>query len=586
MTNQTIPRKLLSPLAGALLIGLGLAVAPAAHAQGEARDLALDAFEVEFFRHQVAMPPDELSAAFALACEKGYSAACSRVSWLDDAGRPDLQEAREVMLPSCDAGEPVACMVVGWAEEATAAERSGSDAERYIKRAARNYKVHCDGGFDDACHDYARVLYDYPFLGADPRAAVKRWQEACYAGVGPSCTSLGVLYRDGGRGVKPNSRSARDFGKRGCDAGDPQGCALVAGLDDAGWDAAQLDATYGDLCTQGHRDSCWRLARTYFDGIHPEPSEGRTFELFERACDLGHARACFESGRHFGEGQSTDDDKAAAYYERACDLGAPAGCAAQVDMILADRVEGSVKGARAAFEMACEDRESLPACSRLAYALIEGVEVPRDAERGKKLLHRVCFEEGSDPTACASLGQVYEEGLGGDRDRTEASKFYRWACSSGHIDSCMARGYLLLSDVGVRRDDHEALHMFQRACEGGVAKGCFEAGYILEEATFVTKDLARAAEFFDEGCQGGSARACAGLGRVRELGIDGSPDMAGAREAYEAAVALDNLESKRRLARLLWNGFGGKKDKKRAKQLSSDACQNGDPVACRGPAFL
>jgi len=563
-----------------------LFAASPAMAQGEARDLALEAFELEFFRHQVSMPEAELAARFALACEKGYSAACSRVSWMGDGGRADLQEAKEIMLPSCDAGEPVACMVVGWADEAKSTERSGSDAERYIKRAARGYKVHCDGGFAPACHDYARVLYDYPSLGADPRAAVKRWQEACYAGVGPACTSLAVLYRDGGRSVSPSSRSARDFAGKACDAGDQSGCALQASLDDSDWDVDQLDATYGELCENGHRDSCWRLARTYFDGIHPEPSEGRTFKLFEHACELGHARACFEAGRHFGEGQQTDDLRAAGYYERACELGAPAGCAAQVDMILGERVDGSVKDAQAAFEMACEDRESLPACAQLAFALIEGVDLPRDAARGKELLHRVCADAGSDPVACASLGQVYEEGLGGDRDRTEASKYYRWACASGHIDSCMARGNLLVSDVGVRRDDHEALNMYQRACDGGVAEGCFEAGSILEEATFVTQDLSRAATFYDAGCQGSEPAACAGLGRVRELGIDGTPDMPGAREAYESAVTLDNLEAKRRLARLLWNGFGGKKDKKRAKQLSSDACQNGDPVACRGPEFL
>lgn len=570
-----------------LLLALA-ASAPTAFAQGEARDLALEAFETEFYRRGIAQTDAKLGTDFAMVCARGYSPACSRVTWLDNDGRPDLQAAKDALLPSCDADDPVACIVVGWAYEAEAKSRDGADANKLLKRAALNYKTHCDGGYAPACNDYARVLYDYPQLGADPRAAVKRWQDACFAGSGAACDALAQLYTDGGRqgSVKANRGQAMAMAEKACSLGDVAGCARQADLSRSGWDVDRIDSTYGDLCDQGHRDSCWSLARTYFDGIHPEPEEGRTFALFDRACELGHARSCFEAGRHYGEGELTDDEKASSYYRLACELGAPAGCAAEVDMILADRVDVPLKQALPAFESACEQRESLPACARLAYALIEGMDVPRDAERGKDLLERVCSDSGDDPVACAQLGQCYEEGLGVDRDRTVASKYYRWACGSGHIESCMARGNLLVSDVGVRRDDHEALNMYHRACEGGMAEGCLQAGSILEVATFVTRDLQRAAEFYEQGCTGGVAQACTGLGRVLETGPGGTPDMAGARDAYERAIALDDLEARRSLSRLLWNGFGGKKDKKRAKSLASQACQNGDPVACRGPEAL
>jgi len=561
-----------------------LTTAPA-HAQGEARDLAFEAFQVEFFRHGVAKTEADLEAMFASACEKGYSPACNRVSWLDDDRRPSLESALAVLVPSCDAGEPVACVVTGWANEQLASQRR-SDADRYIKRAARNYKVHCDAGFAPACHDYARVLYEVPDLGADPRAAVKRWQDACSSGFGPSCTALGALYAAGGRSIRADSRTAKSYAQKGCDAGDPAGCALIADDESSGWDAAKLDETYGGLCDQGHRASCWTLARTYFDGIHPEPASGRTQQLFERACDLGHARGCYESGRHYGEGSRPDDAKAADYYLRACSLGSASGCSAQVDMILTDRVEGSIKSALPAFELACEERESAPACAMLADALLEGVDVPRDAERAKELLLRVCRDERSDPNACATLAKVYEEGIGGDRDRTEAAKFHRWACANDAVASCLARGDLLVSDVGVRRDDHEALNMYQRACEGGIAEGCRKAGDIVDTATYVKRVLPMAEDFYTRGCDAKDAASCNGLGRIREEGVDGNPDMAGAREAYDLAVKYGDLDAKRRLARLLWNGYGGRKDKKRAKQLSSEACQNGDPIACRGPAFL
>jgi len=564
-----------------------LALLPvAAQAQGEARDLALEAFSIEFYRHNVSATPTDLAARFQDACERGYNPACRRNNWFNGK-KANLQSAAEMLLPSCESGDPVACIVTGWNYEAEAARAGTPDeALRQIKRAARNYKLHCDQDYSPACHDYARLLYDAKGLGADPRAAVKRWQDACLSGVPASCDTLAKLYTTGGPAIRPNRSSAKSYAKRACDAGFAEGCATLGEMDKEDMDVAEFDAFYGDLCSKGHRDSCWTLARTYFDGIHPEPSDGRAQELFALACDLGHPRACFESGRHHGEGQNTDDAKAAGYYANACELGAPSGCDAFVDMVLAGRTGGSVKEFPEAFDVACEERESKQACSVLGEALIQGVDVPRDAERGRELLHRACTDEGSDILACANLARSYEEGLGGDRDRTEASQFYRWACIGGHAESCLRRGDLLQSDVGVRRDDYEALNMFERACADGLAIACRKGALIPHEGTYVTRDLARAAGLYEKACSMGDGSGCYGLGQVLEVGTEGAPDMSGARTAYEDALSKGAVEAKSSLSRLLWNGFGGKKDKGRARKLASEACKNGDNPACQGPAAL
>jgi TPR repeat protein len=149
------------------------------------------------------------------------------------------------------------------------------------------------------------------------------------------------------------------------------------------------------------------------------------------------------------------------------------------------------------------------------------------------------------------------------------------------------RGDLLVSDVGVRRDDYEALNMYQRACEGGHADACTRAGVILDEATYVVEDRPKALALYDRGCQAGSSMGCTRLGMLREKGLpETGPDMKGARVAYERAISLGSLDAKRLHARLLWNGYGGPRQRGRAKQLCREACQSGDPVACRGPAFL
>ncbi|MEQ1504855.1 MAG: tetratricopeptide repeat protein [Myxococcota bacterium] len=569
----------------AVAVWLGLVGPARAQTAGEARDLALVALRLEFQRDGLAATPDELTKAFDGACNRGYNPACRRSTWLVD-GRPDPNRVVGVFEPSCEAGDVVACLVTGWAlDQIAAVQTNADDRDRTWRKAARQLKADCDGGYQPACHDYAGYLYDNKGVVSDPAPALRRWKAACDAGELASCTTLARLYRDGGSGVTASPELAGKLATQACTGGYIDGCAVVGELTDAGWSAAKLDAFYGKLCDAGHRESCWRLARVYYDGIHPEPTPGRLQGLFERGCDLGHARSCYEAGR-WDLDHGGDINQAAGRFGRACELGDAAGCSSQVDLMLTGRVAGTVREAYDAFNVACDVHQSIRACMVLAFALIDGVQVPRDAERGRALLQRVCVDERSDAASCFTLGRSFEEGLGGDRDRTEATKYYRWACAADHYEACMRRGDLLVSDVGVRRDDHEALNMYQRACDGAIAGGCYEAGRILDEATYVKQDLAQAAVYYGRACDAGEARGCFGLGKVSERGANGTPDMKGARDAYERAIAAGSLDAKRALARLLWNGYGGGRAHGRAKQLCREACQSGDAVACRGPSFL
>lgn len=551
---------------------------------GESRELALQALRLEFERDELSAPPAELDAKFRAACDAGYTLACRRATWSRPSG-PDLQRALDAFEPSCEAGDNVACLVTGWTLDALAPTFSSDERDRAWRKAARFLKEDCEEGFQAACHDFAALLYANKGIVAEPAPSLHRWTVACDKGFAPSCLMLAQLNASGGPGVAVNKAAARKFGDRACALDYPAGCALVGQMQDKTWSGAMLDAYYGGLCDRGHADSCWRLARYYFDGVHPEPQTGRLDSLFARGCALGHARSCFESGRYeVDNGGSVD--LASAQFGRGCDLQDAASCGAQVQLILTGQVHGSVREAQNAFNVACDEGRSKNACKVLAVALIEGEDLPRDAARGRELLRRVCIDERSDPEACFLLGRTYEEGLGGERDRTVASQYYRWSCAGRNLEACSRRGDLLVSDVGVRRDDAEALSMYALACDGGNATACTRGGQILFEGTYLARDLAKAAALYQKGCTGGDGAGCFGLGQALEAGASGRSDEAGARQAYESALAANSFEAKRAMARLLWNGLGGPKDKRRAKELCREACQGGDAVACRGPEFL
>jgi len=571
---------------------LVLAWSQPAEAQGadraaEARDLALAALRLEFGHDNVSANDAELDAKYKTACERGYNPACRRGAWLIE-GRLSTKQAVEVYQPSCDAGDPVACVVVGWSWDRMAAASSSDDERDRLHRDAwKLFRTHCDKGFIPACHFYGASLYhNLGMEDVDPRAGLSRWSKACQAHEYASCTQLARLYRDGGDGIKRNSRSALSLAKKACSGGYADGCYLVGELSDRAWDATLIDTEYGRLCDAGHREACWRLARFYFDGVHVEPTSGRVMALFGRACELGHARACFEAGRWLQDNEGPPDGSA-QLFGRACELGDSAGCGAQVDMMLSGQVHGTIRDATHAFDIACEERRSMRACTQLAAALLEGVQVPRDAARGRRLLADACTDQDSAPDACFQLGQVVEQGIGGPRDRPAGAKFYSWACTAGSVQACMRRGELLYLDGSERqRDDREALSMFQRACEGKLARGCFLGGQIVDSGTNVPKDLPLAQSQYQLGCDLGSPEACNALGALETQGVSGVPDLSAARTAYESALSLGSIEAKRGMARLLWYGLGGRRDRGRAKDLCREACQSGDALACKGPAFL
>lgn len=549
----------------------------------EGQRLALDAFKLEFVREDVTAPPAEIAAAFRRACDRSYQPACKRASWIQD-DVPNLQAVAAVLDKPCENGDPVACLVVSWALDEAAP--GSDDPERTWRSGARLLKMHCDSGFQSACHDYGYFLQDNKGLKADPRAAAIRWQAACDAGVLASCTVLGTQSLEGAPGVERNTRKGLDLLEAACKKSHPAACHAWGGTRERTWTSEQVHTFYDDLCTRGHRDSCWRLGMRYVNGTLEAPTPGAGIDLLRRGCALGHASACYEAGRHYTAGESPAWDTAAEHFERGCHLGESDACKELVDLFLQERAPGSLKTHRFAFESACMLEDHLKSCTLLALGLMQGVDMPRDPYRARELLQRSCVDATSAADACVALGQTFEEGIGGDRDRTVASRYYHWSCYADRFDACERRGELLITGVGVRRDDREALAMFERACQSGMPRSCHRAGVILDEATFVTRDIKRAADHYQAACEGGVANACAGLGKLREEGLDGVPDFKAARAAYELGIAKDDVECRRRMSRLLYNALGGKREKGRARALASEACQKGDPVACRGPAFL
>lgn len=528
-----------------------------------------------FLRRGFTLPTRELEKRLATACETGWALACKAPGWEKD-GRPDLDQASKALETACDAGDADACVAWGWSMERAAIEQSRPELYR---AAARRYKALCDGeSHGTACYDYGTILFNELGVKADPRLGLRRWTQACDLGEPAACSALAKVYRTGLR-TAVNIEKAGSFANRACAGGDPAGCIEQALLVS---DTNREQDQRTRACTLGSVDACWEVAAAYFSGERPEPVKGRTRELLELGCDLGDARSCARAGQLALN--DNDYDHAAERFRSACAVNQVAACDGLVQMILTDRIDTEVTEEVYAFEVACSRADNAMACSELGLALLDGDQSLANQPRARALLRQSCTDATSPARSCYVLGELYETGRGGDRDRTLAAKYYKWACEQGWGQACEKRGDLLAEGVGVQRDHAEAVVMYQAGCDSGLPEACHKGGVLLDEGTYIARDAERAKSLFATACERGVGEGCL---RHGILSMDPSlgTNPAEARQSYETAVGLGNVEAHRRLAYLLWNGFGGKKDKGRAKKLTAEGCKADDPIACRGPAF-
>lgn len=538
----------------------------------------LELLSADFGRRGLRMPDQMLTERYKLACDGGWLLACEAPTW-HTGPVADLERAAPLLEKACDQGDGASCIAFGWALEARA--RSKGDPEQF-KAAARRYKAQCDEAKNQyGCYEYGALLFNAT-LGAtvDPRLGTRRWEAACEGGEKAACTALARVMRVGAPNIKADLEKASAYARRSCDMGDTYGCLEFDVI--RGAEPSELMGRRLAICRAGGVSACWELSTGFVSG-EPEPSTGMARGVLELGCELGSGPSCANAAAMVA--RDGEKDLAGELYRQACALSEPAGCAGIVEMVLASNVEGGLRDHRQAFEVACERGGNAAACSALGLALLDGASFRRDPTRARALLVRSCVDSASPAQPCFVLGDLFETGAGGDKDRTLASQYYRWACTQGHGEACERRGDLLHVGVGVKLDDPESVANYQLGCDAGRPTACHKAAVILDEGAIVARDPARARDLYAIACEKSVPDACLRLGLLFEEGAAGGKQEKDARDAFEKAVALGNVEAHRRLAHLLWNGIGGKKEKGRAKKLCAAGCKADDPIACRGPEW-
>lgn len=515
------------------------------------------------------------------ACLAGDVEACHlHASTLMRKDRREHEEdARSgFMLASrlCEEGHAPACLSAGSSGLCDAA----ADCDAMLGRA-------CGAGEGRACTFMAN-------RGAEEARQVALLDQACSADRPDAlaCYSLGSWYRTREPSA-PERAKAAPLLERACGLGVPAAChelakwylespggagraaSLLARACAAGEEAACGEA-FLEPCRQGQAAACRRLGAVQ---VKDEESAKRRAEVLEAACAREVAEACAALARQ-GRGG----------WDRACELGDARAC---IEAARKLRVEAP--GAAAAWQepalallergCASEHPSRADACEELASVLLDRARTG-DPKRAVELLTRGC--QAGHAGSCETLGSAWWSARGVERNRMEGLEHLTRHCEllPGSCDSAVV-------DFDER----------SRSCEEGSARGCLELGRLLDapDEALTAQDWAVVGKAFQRACELGEAEGCMALARASVEGRGQDRDLAGVIQSFARACKLGDVEGCaeektlaaiqagcaanrpaecRRLADFLLQKPASPADQDRGLKLLERICQQGEPKAC------
>jgi len=355
-----------------------------------------------------AVEPDYDPPAAETACKAGVTAACTDLAvsyrWGEgvDTNRPF---AEMLLRKSCDAADARACTVL--------AELLGTHSDPETSAEAPGlYAMACTLGVAPACETSASAP-------ADMSASLeRRYRAACDTRGIPACRALaamqiaetasareraeglallGGLCRSGDRQSCANAQAywsgqagdtaalrAREFGERGCEAGDAMVCAELG-------NAALREGTAG----RGAALAWFERACAHEASRCASVADVRDEPALAVRCAAGDQAACLDLGLILARTSTAlrDEPRGTALVIAACEAGAPGACRPAGELLLygaagPDR-DAALRRGEALLTRGC-DADEQAACELLADQLVSGDWLPQDTERATTLYLAQC----------------------------------------------------------------------------------------------------------------------------------------------------------------------------------------------------
>jgi TPR repeat protein len=283
--------------------------------------------------------------------------------------------------------------------------------------------------------------------GDDPR--IEELAASCRAGTAGACTQLAHVFARGEGVARSLERAARLF-KDGCSGGDGEACSELAvlwGLGDGVVAADEVEAQrlWRRACDLGHAPACFGLALAREFGEPGAASSDEALALVSKACEDGYAEACkgMAAAHALGQGMPKDPTRAEQLWQRAlelrsraCDAGSAEACLEVADMYTAPM---------SGLEAARRPPGSADPGRNLDYR-----------RRAEALLRAGCDRGDLGTAGCVGLGGLYAENRAAEFDFERALAPLAKACRAGFYEGCeglRSLESLYRGGEGMTRDD-------------------------------------------------------------------------------------------------------------------------------------
>jgi hypothetical protein len=262
-------------------------------------------------------------------------------------------------------------------------------------------------------------------------------------------------------------------------------------------------------CQQGNAPSCTRLGlmSERGEGVGKDPAKAAA--LYDKACAGDDVPACSRLGEMLiaGTGLAPDEKRAMTLLHKACTAGWAKACTTQMAFLMKKHA-GDTTQIVPLVDRGCDGGDG-DSCATLGLIYQQGLGVAKDVERGAFFLKRGC--RAGSKFGCVSLGAAYEAGLGVKKDAGRAAELFTMACEAKDSSACDHEAKLYFLGDGVTKDNAKGIELLGRACDLGNAGSCLVLGLRYEQGTGVAQDKAKGAKLLKRACDGGIPTACSAL---------------------------------------------------------------------------
>lgn len=376
---------------------------------------------------------------FDKACQANDMRACNALGDMDifDLDIPhNYAMANLLTAKACNGGEMRGCVNQGRLYE------NGTGVKLDGPKALEMYKKACDGGNLTGCANAGRTLASAELVSLDLKAARPLLEKACNGGENFGCNWLGYLQ------VVSGEYAAAYFNfTKACNNNVLVGCVGAGYLLVFGKGAARdlvLARTLIQRACDGNLPyGCDALGESY--AMDAQPDSNRALNLFRKTCGSGFIPGCFDLAMDYQNGDGTAQDEALArnQLQKACNSSDSYAC--DITKALYERKNVSVgdladpstvyaTDCNGGDLLSCESLVNLPLPPAQSY--LAAIGQPDTYKSAYVVFLASCG--GSNPRACAAVGEFLDKSLGGSgyRDKNAVKFYFGKACGEGLQSAC------------------------------------------------------------------------------------------------------------------------------------------------------